>query len=205
MLFIHPALLSLLPPPLTSRDVSGATWGAPPPQGIPALHPLQAPLRPPHLFWGQAGISRAALSRAPGAGQPGPLSTAGAARADDAILGSPNMAAVRALRGPEALAGPGGIHGVFASRSGLLRPLRALPACSPRDVSSPGFTRFRRAITQRAASRGPPERRSLSGCARCEGAAGATAPAAPQQWAEVPEPAGELRWVLGVCHTPAVP
>ncbi|XP_059711975.1 geminin coiled-coil domain-containing protein 1 [Haemorhous mexicanus] len=89
------------------------------------------------------------------------------------------MAAVRALRDPEALAGPGGIHGVFASRTGLLRPLRAPPACPPRDVSSTGFTRLRRAITQRAAARGPPEQRSLSGCARSPSAAGSGGAALP--------------------------
>ncbi|XP_058667841.1 geminin coiled-coil domain-containing protein 1 [Ammospiza caudacuta] len=73
------------------------------------------------------------------------------------------MAAVRALRGPEALAGPGGTHGAFASRTGLLRALRAPPACPPRDVSSPGFTRLSRAVTQRPAARLAPEQRCLSG------------------------------------------
>ncbi|CAN8190682.1 unnamed protein product [Coccothraustes coccothraustes] len=94
---------------------------------------------------------------------PRPCPHGGAARADDVILGSLNMAAVRALRGLEALAGPAGIHGMFASRTGLLRALRSPPACLPRDVSSPGFTRLRRAITQRAAARGPPEQRCLPG------------------------------------------
>nr|XP_054495512.1 geminin coiled-coil domain-containing protein 1 [Agelaius phoeniceus] len=73
------------------------------------------------------------------------------------------MAALRALRGPEVLAGPGGIHGVFASRTGLLRERRAPPACPSRDVSSPGFTRLCHAITQRAAAGGAPEQRCLRG------------------------------------------
>ncbi|KAM7043906.1 geminin coiled-coil domain-containing protein 1 [Acridotheres tristis] len=53
-----------------------------------------------------------------------------------------------ALRGAEALAVPGGIHGAFASRMGLLRAVRAPPACPPLHLSPAGFLRLRRAITQ---------------------------------------------------------
>lgn len=139
----------------------GATWGAPPAQGIPALHPLKAPLHLPHPLEGQAGTSRAAWSAGTGSGAvpapqegprlpPPPSPRCGAARADDAILGSPNMAAARAApaggAGPGALAGPGGTRGALAPRTGLLRALRAPLACPPQHLSSPGFTRLPRAL-----------------------------------------------------------